>query len=101
MHSAPIRVSVRDIHEPHARALRCEQRERRFRFRPLKRDQRSIELFDVALIPKLGSQMRFVRFLAGCIDNKHQMIPPVSDHQVIKNAAKRVREEGIAQASRG
>jgi hypothetical protein len=49
----------------------------------------------------MGPQMRFIRFLAGGIDDEQQIIPTICDYQVIKNAAKRVREEGIAQAPRG
>jgi hypothetical protein len=36
----------------------------------LQSDQRTIEPRDLAPIPKMGSQMRFIRRLAGRIDDK-------------------------------
>ena len=45
--------------------------------------------------------MRLVRFLTGCIDDKQQAVSTICNHQVIKNAALRIRKEGVAQAPRG
>jgi hypothetical protein len=64
---------------------------------PLKRDERAIEPFDLALLPDLGPQMFFIRRFAGCIDDDQQIITAICDHQIIKNAAMRVREESITQ----
>jgi len=44
--------------------------------------------------------MRFIRRLAGGIDDEQEIVPAICDHQIIKNAAMRIREEGIAQAAR-
>ena len=45
--------------------------------------------------------MRFIRFLAGCIDDKQQIISErICHHHVVENAALCVRKEGVAQATR-
>ena len=44
--------------------------------------------------------MRYVRFLAGRIDDKQKTITEICDHQIVENAALCVCEKGIAQPSR-
>jgi len=45
--------------------------------------------------------MRFIGFLAGCIDDKQQMVSTICDHQVIKNSASCIGKEGVPQLPRG
>jgi hypothetical protein len=61
---------------------------------PLKRDERAIESF---VLSDLGPQMCFILRFVGCIDDDQQMITAICHHHIVKNAAMRVREEGIAQ----
>ena len=44
--------------------------------------------------------MRFIGFLAGCVDDKEQMVSTICDHQVVKNSASCIGEEGVALTPR-
>ncbi len=54
-----------------------------------------IQRLDYAGLGQMRSQMAFVKSLAGCIDDQHQMIAVIRHHQVIENAARAVGQHRI------
>ncbi len=72
------------IHEPHRWYVCTEFGQHRFRFRPLQRDQAAVgQRIDDAGIREMRAQMRFVRGLAGGVDDQEQMVAEIRHHQVV------------------
>ena len=55
-----------------------------------------IEPRDLAGVRQMRAQMRLVGVLAGRVDDQRQMIAAIGDHQIVEDAAGRIREQRIA-----
>jgi hypothetical protein len=69
--------------------------------RALQRDQRPVvQYIDRDTRGQMRPQMGDVGVLAGRIDDQKQVIPDIGDHQIVQNAARVIREHGVAHAAR-
>ena len=75
------------IQEVHRRDSGRERRQGRLGAGALKRDKGVREHLEGATIGKVCAQMVFVRLLAACIDDDHETIAEIGDHQIVADAA--------------
>ena len=84
------------VHEAHFRYARHQRGQRRLGARSLKGKKRTISDRGHGATGKIGRKVRDVLFLRCRVHNQQQIVAPVGDHQVIKDAARLAGKEPVS-----